>query len=593
MAAITLSAPVFYRNGVGGSSSVIGVESTYNRVARFSFVAPSTGASGVDLSITKLVFGGGTPPETFCFYIGTDPNSHINAGSGTADTGILKINTSTGVDFTGSASILLLPGVTYYLFIFPNTRDYGWFSMELATTSLNGTGGSYSVPTLDASQVVMRDGTVTIKTNRHSTSFKHTISYAFMGESGIIDTDVTDSCTWNPSIELAWQIPNAVVGVGTIYCTTYNGSTKIGETQSVAIKIAVPDDIVPTLEVTWGDSTHAYKEIEAYVQNVSKLIFRVDQTGAYGSSCNLPIVLLNDKEYNGGVLTAAGTNKIVATMTDSRGRKASVEGTVEVVAYTAPQLTLTAHRCTDNGTPDDTGEYCQVTITGKTTQINNKNTAELSVTYGYSDPKNMSVAVGEFSYSEIIPVSSTETMKLSATLSDKLLKTTKSMVLSVGYATMDFLRGGKGIAIGTTATKEGFVCAMPAMFLGSEFPMLDYVIEHRTEGSWTWRKWNSGIAECWGRHSISHQVAVDDGWGNLYCSGEESLSYPQRLFVASPSHCTIELATTGGKDFWLARRGSGNERNTDSVYLVTASEGVVLPENALALSVYALGRWRN
>lgn len=31
----------------------------------------------------------------------------------------------------------------------------------------------------------------------------------------------------------------------------------------------------------------------------------------------------------------------------------------------------------------------------------------------------------------------------------------------------------------------------------------DYIVEQGTSGIWTYRKWNSGIAECWGRISIS------------------------------------------------------------------------------------------
>ena len=40
-----------------------------------------------------------------------------------------------------------------------------------------------------------------------------------------------------------------------------------------------------------------------------------------------------------------------------------------------------------------------------------------------------------------------------------------------------------------------------------ELPMgqqaADFVVEQGTSGIWTYRKWNSGIAECWGRTSIS------------------------------------------------------------------------------------------
>lgn len=32
---------------------------------------------------------------------------------------------------------------------------------------------------------------------------------------------------------------------------------------------------------------------------------------------------------------------------------------------------------------------------------------------------------------------------------------------------------------------------------------VDYIVDQGTSGIWTYRKWNSGIAECWGRISIS------------------------------------------------------------------------------------------
>ena len=28
---------------------------------------------------------------------------------------------------------------------------------------------------------------------------------------------------------------------------------------------------------------------------------------------------------------------------------------------------------------------------------------------------------------------------------------------------------------------------------------IDYIVEEDTSGNWRYRKWNSGIAECWGR----------------------------------------------------------------------------------------------
>ena len=40
---------------------------------------------------------------------------------------------------------------------------------------------------------------------------------------------------------------------------------------------------------------------------------------------------------------------------------------------------------------------------------------------------------------------------------------------------------------------------------------VDYIVEQGTSGIWTHRKWNSGIAECWGRHSFT--VTAWAQWG--------------------------------------------------------------------------------
>lgn len=43
------------------------------------------------------------------------------------------------------------------------------------------------------------------------------------------------------------------------------------------------------------------------------------------------------------------------------------------------------------------------------------------------------------------------------------------ITISVGYATIDFKAGGKGISFGTTAVRDGFVCAMDTEFSGDVY----------------------------------------------------------------------------------------------------------------------------
>lgn len=38
----------------------------------------------------------------------------------------------------------------------------------------------------------------------------------------------------------------------------------------------------------------------------------------------------------------------------------------------------------------------------------------------------------------------------------------------------------------------------------------DYIVEQGTDGIWTYRKWNSGIAECWGIYSKSVSISANN-----------------------------------------------------------------------------------
>ena len=61
----------------------------------------------------------------------------------------------------------------------------------------------------------------------------------------------------------------------------------------------------------------------------------------------------------------------------------------------------------------------------------------------------------------------------------------------------------------------------------------DWIVEQKTEGIWTWRKWNSGLAECWGRRgSASYAMTSTSGTG-YYTSG--SVSLPSGLFTSITS----------------------------------------------------------
>ncbi len=336
----------------------------------------------------------------------------------------------------------------------------GTYATVEATVALPMVAGA-TVPTVTGTGELGK--ILTISTAAQASGFTHKLTWKFGSQSGVIAEAAATGASWTPDISLAAQIPNAVSGAAVITCTTYQGTAVIGEPQSVSVTLTVPASVVPTASASWTDTSGAYSALGVFTQNVTKLSVEVTGTGAQGSSITAAAVTLGGKSYTGGVITDSGSLTLTVTVTDSRGRTGSRSYTVAVAPYAAPQLTLSASRCDASGNADDTGEYAAVTLTGETVQVNGQNTAALTLSYG-SASQSICVAVGAFSETVIIPAPSTASLSISAVLSDRLLTASRSMTLSTGYATMDLLKGGKGIALGKSATREGLDCAMPAYF---------------------------------------------------------------------------------------------------------------------------------
>ena len=320
-----------------------------------------------------------------------------------------------------------------------------------------------STPTVSAAAVDM-GSPLTIYTNR-AAAFTHTLEYRFEGASEVIAQDVGDSAQWTPPPDLARQVPNAASGTAVITCTTYSGATPIGSKQ-VTVTLTVPESVVPTAEGSWEDISGAYGKLDTLVQNVSRLAVTVSGTGAYGSRITGAAVTLKGKAYGGGTITDAGALSLVVSVTDSRDRVGTKSLPITVAPYSAPSLTLSASRCTEDGTADEAGDHARITVTGHVTQVNGRNTGDLVLNYGGSEVK-ASLGTGNVSYqTDPVYADPNSAMAISAVLSDRLVSAERAMTLSTGYATLDLLAGGKGIAFGKAATREGFECAMPAYFTG-------------------------------------------------------------------------------------------------------------------------------
>lgn len=249
-------------------------------------------------------------------------------------------------------------------------------------------------PSLSAATVEMGKA-VTINTPAVNSAYRHTLRYAFGSAAGTIATGIASSVSWTPPVSLANQIPSATAGSGTIYCDTYSGSTLLG-TKSVSITLTVPGSVVPsagTLSAALAEDTSG---TGLYVKGMGKAKLTLSgASGAYGSSITSYTITGGGWTATNGALTtgtlaSAGNITFTATVTDSRGRKASTTRTISVIDYTKPRVAVCdVYRCDADGNRKKAGTYFAVeinasysAITGNTLSITARYKKQSESSYG-------------------------------------------------------------------------------------------------------------------------------------------------------------------------------------------------------------------
>lgn len=121
--------------------------------------------------------------------------------------------------------------------------------------------------------------------------------------------------------------------------------------------------------------------------------------------------------------------------------------------------------------------------------------------------------------------------------------------------------------------------------LPSEPTIADYVVEQGVSGMWTYRKWASGIAECWGGKAITLSDYYSHSASGLH-GYYTTIEFPSGFFVSPPlvtySACIDDaFALTGTITNSLTKDGV-------NVYAVSIVSG----SRPTSWYVEAKGRWK-
>ena len=313
-------------------------------------------------------------------------------------------------------------------------------------------------PSLSAATVEMGKS-VTISTPAVNSAYRHTLRYAFGGASGTIATGITSSVSWTPPVSLAIQIPSATAGSGTIYCDTYSGSTLLG-TKSVSITLTVPGSVVPsagTLSAALAEDTSG---TGLYVKGMGKAKLTLSgASGAYGSSINSYTITgggwtATNSVLTTGTLASAGNITFTATVTDSRGRKASTTRAISVIDYTKPGVAVCdVYRCDADGNRKKAGTYFAVEINASYSAITG-NTLNITARYKKQSESSYGTAANVTNNGKTVlgggNIGASTTYDVLVTVADKYNSLLIQRTLSTKSVLQSFKRSA-GAAIGKVA----------------------------------------------------------------------------------------------------------------------------------------------
>lgn len=371
--------------------------------------------------------------------------------------------------------------------------------------------------------------------------------------------------------DLANSITDATSATLTIGLNTYNGSTQIGTTQTVNVKVTVPSSVKPSISsVTVSE---AVSEIQSgygvYIQGKSKLHIVTDASGAYSSTISAIKHTIGGTDYTAkanytsGLITVSGDVSIVTTVTDTRGRTASKTTTITVYAYEAPKITkFTAIRCGEGGTVNNNGTYVKVSMAFSVSPVNNKNAKSYQLEYktASNDTYTKIVSGNTYSYDDVYITGSTflaaNSYDIRLVVADSFTESEAVVRVNVASRLMSYIIAKTAIAIGKVAEMANtFDVALETIFRKavSMYDNLTVVGDISEGGTLLSKKYNPMVSVA---HRNSSAIADKDvATANNTNLGSFTLAAGTWIVFI---HVYFPDNTNGRRAVWLATSATGS-----------------------------------
>ena len=449
---------------------------------------------------------------------------------------------------------------------------------------------------VSSSKATIGKTSITIKTNRKSTAFTHNIGYLFEGKNALIATGVKDSTSWVPPDELYSLIPNKSSAECQILCDTYNGSTKIGSSQTKFTLYVDYDNIRPTV-ASWtiSEGNENVKRIglseNEFIDKTS--IFNVSVNGlttyksasfsmmaftvgdAYAETTNKNGLSLSKPSVN--VSSDADANILVL---DSRGIFNGYQKKIKIYPYKLPVDKTLVSRLNNY--------EAQTTITpGVEISTFGGKHGTLSYKYRYYQ-KNTSP--GEYISFENLVLSNGKVTGKNVVLT---LDNTKEWIVDLQFSD----------GLNTVTRTEIISRGIPMFFMNSDtgdfkaygdvyshgMPVPAF-IESGKKGIWEYVKYSDGRAECWG--ITKRTVNCTAAWGDWFYNSGDYIYEKYPFTFIEPPVCNYGLNSYGSGSVSVVEM----TRGVESTATTTTQIMVARPTSVSGINVEVhwrvIGRWK-
>ena len=473
--------------------------------------------------------------------------------------------------------------------------------------------------TLDAvaqkSILSVNDGTLgvtqTLTVTRKTTGTTHTITYKCGSASGTICTKSSStSISFTPPASLASQNTSGTSLSITYTIRTYSGSKDLGSYNYQRILSIPGGGLSVVLELS--DEKGYADKYGGYILGQSRIHVKVNATSSYDARIESYRTIVDylpytSADFSAELVNQIGATEIKSTVRDSRGQSATAQRTITVLDYREPVvLTLEVRRCDADGVKNEQGDHVKVDFSASVTSLGGKNSSLAVLSFKkttdtsfravrLTDYTNQYDIAGFF----IFAADTGSSYDVELKLTDDFSSDTKTTSASTAFSIMHIHASGLALAFGKIATilhavEFGWKAVFSAGVQIGNSELKDFVVESGTWTApngfpeWTYRKWDSGIAECSCKYSLA--ARIEQPWGSVfYGYGNEPLQYPIK-FLDIPKEI-VTMRTENNAISFYAKENAMNTSTHSGSYVPfrpTKSTGL----QSINIDFLVIGKWK-